>query len=128
MKRKRIFAVVLVIVIGLSVFAGCGTKNEVKVALQGSWVAQWTAFGQPISRYYTFKGDTYTTGGTAIFGKLDTKTGTYEIKDSVILLIPHDGSEENGLEYTYDKKTGIITLWWNDDVQFQKGQIDINYQ
>lgn len=127
MKNKRSIAVFLAIVMSLFCFVGCGTKQNVKDALQGTWVAQWTTLGRPISRYYQFKGDTYTTGGKAYFGEVDTETGTYEIKDSVIHLIPDDGSDGRDLEYTYNETTGTVTLWWSDDVQFQKGQIDVNY-
>jgi hypothetical protein len=83
--------------------------------------------GKSISRYYTFKGETYTTGGVAVLGELETETGTFEINGSTIKLIPDDGSEPNELDFTYNEKTGEITLWWNDDVQFEKGKVNVNY-
>ena len=115
MKRKRIIAVILVIMMSLSIFVGCGTRNNVKEALQGTWTAEWIYYGKQLSRYFTFEGDTYTTGGTAVLGKVDPKTGTYEIKASVIHLI-RDDSVECDLEYTYNKANGTITLWWGDQV------------
>ena len=80
-----------------------------------------------MSRYYTFKDDSYTTGGTLISGDLDPETGTFEVKSDTIHLIPDDGSSESDLDYTYNKSSGTITLWWNDDVQFEKGNVKVNY-
>ena len=121
---KKIIAILLLIVVCFS-FCACG---NVKNALQGSWIAKWSVMDTELSRYYTFKGNTYTTGGTAMFGELDVVTGTYEIKDSTIHLIPDDGSEGGDLVYSYDNKTGKITLWWSDNIQFEKGNIKLNYQ
>ena len=124
---KRIIPLLLVVVMCLSLVACGGNDKEISNALQGTWVAKWTAMGQSISRYYTFKGETYTTGGVAVFGEVETKTGTFEINGSTIKLIPDDGSKPNELDFTYNEKTGEITLWWNDDVQFEKGKANVNY-
>ena len=104
----------------------CG-GNKVSDALQGSWVANWSFMGNKLSRYYTFKGDKYTTGGVAALGELETSTGTFEIKGSKIHLIPDDGSKGRDLDFTFNETTGEITLWWNDDVQFEKGKVHVNY-
>lgn len=121
MKRLIAIFLPLIMVLGLS---SCGSNdvNEVREALQGSWDANWTYSGISLSRYYTFKGNTYTTGGVAALGPLDTKTGTYEIKDSRIYFFPDDGSSPNDLKFKYHSKTQTITLWWNEDVQFTKRQ------
>ncbi len=124
---KRIMSLLLVVVMCLSLVACGGNDKEISNALQGTWVAKWTAMGKSISRYYTFKGETYTTGGVAVLGELETETGTFEINGSTIKLIPDDGSESNELDFTYNEKTGEITLWWNDDVQFEKGKVNVNY-
>lgn len=127
---KKFFSTIFVTVLLVFslLFVACGEKeNDVQTALQGTWTAKWTTLGREISRYYIFKGDSYTTGGIAFYGELDIKKGTYEIKDSVIHLIPDDGSEGNDLEYSYDKKTDTIILWWSSDIQFQKGRAEINY-
>ena len=124
---KKIITLILVAIMCLSLVACGSNEDNINDALQGSWVASWTAMGQNISRYYTFKGNTYTTGGVAILGELDTKTGTFEIKDSTIKLIPDDGSESSELDFTYNEKTGELTLWWNDDVQLEKGKVNVKY-
>lgn len=118
---KKIIAILCILILCISIIACERTDAKIHDALQGSWVAKWTAAGKNIERYYTFKGNTYTTGGTALFGKLETETGRFEIRDSTIHLIPDDGSDGKDLDYTYNKDSGTITLWWNDDVQFQKG-------
>ena len=124
---KKIIAILCILILCISVIACERTDAKIHDALQGSWVAKWTAAGKNIERYYTFKGNTYTTGGTALFGKLETKTGRFEIRDSTIHLIPDDGSNGKDLDYTYNKDSGEITLWWNDDVQFQKRNVNVNY-
>ena len=124
---KKLTALFLALVMTLSLVACGNSSGKIQDALQGSWVAEWTAYGKNISRYYSFKGDQYTTGGVAIFGAIDTKTGRYIIKNSSIHLIPDDGSEESDLDYAYNKSTGTLTLWWNDDIQFAKGKVDVNY-
>lgn len=124
---KKILSIILVMVMCLSLCA-CGSKTDkIKDAMQGTWVAEWTAIGKNISRYYTFKGNKYTTGGDAALGELATETGTFEITDSVIKFTPDDNSEHKDIEYSYNEETGEIILWWNDDVQFQKGTVDPNY-
>lgn len=117
----------MVLVLLLSLCACGSSKSDVKDALQGTWTASWTASGQKISRYYTFKGNSYTTGGVALFGELEPETGTYEVKGSTIKLVPDDGSEGGGLDYTYNKNSGTVSLWWNDDVQFERGKVNVNY-
>ena len=124
---KKIGALLLIVAMCLS-FCACGNKtNDVENALQGSWVAEWSAMGKKLNRYYIFNGNTYTTGGTAIFGEIATEKGTFEIKDSTIVLTPDDGSEESTIDYTYNEKTGNITLWWTDEVQFEKKKVNIAY-
>lgn len=127
MKKTKVLALFLVLVLSFSMVACGASKSDIKDALQGSWVAKWTMMGKQITRYYTFKGDTYTTGGVTYLGKLDPETGTYKITNEFIVLTPDDGGKSNDLEYTYNKKTGEIVLWWNEDVQFEKGNVDINY-
>ena len=124
---KKVLALVLAAALALSLVACGGNNDDVRDALQGTWVAQWTNQGYKLSRYYTFKDDSYTTGGTLISGDLDPKTGTFEVKSDTIHLIPDDGSSESDLDYTYNKSSGTITLWWNDDVQFEKGNVKVNY-
>lgn len=124
---KKPIALLLVMVICLSLCACGGNQEEVKNALQGTWTAKWTYAGMQISRYYTFKGNTYTTGGVAIFGEVQTETGTFEVMDTCIRLTPDDGSSAIELDYTYNEKTGIVSLWWNDDVQFQSGTVSVQY-
>lgn len=124
---KKPIALLLVMVICLSLCACGGNQEEVKNALQGTWTAKWTYAGTQISRYYTFKGNTYTTGGVAIFGEVQTETGTFEVMDTCIRLTPDDGSSAIELDYTYNEKTGIVSLWWNDDVQFQSGTVSVQY-
>lgn len=41
-------------------------------------------------------------------------------------MIPDDGTDGNDLDYTYNKSSGTITLWWSDDVQFEKGTVNVN--
>ena len=124
---KKIIALILVAMMCLSLCACGGNDDNIKDALQGSWIARWTAMGQSISRYYTFKGNTYTTGGVAILGELEPTTGVFVIHNSTIELIPDDGSEPSELEFTYNEKSGELTLWWNDDVQFEKGKVNVKY-
>lgn len=127
MKKTITTVLASILIFSCSFFIACGdNKQDIKSAMQGTWSAEWTAYGAPISRYYTFKGDTYTTGGVAYLGKLNIESGTYEIKDTVIHLISNDGSTKD-LEYTYDKKTNTFILWWNNDIQFQKGRANVNY-
>lgn len=123
---KKLIALLVVLVLCLSLCA-CSGKSDVKVALQGTWVANWTAMGQQISRYYSFKGDSYTTGGVAYLGELEPESGTYKIKGSTIELIPDDGSDGGELDYSYNKNSGTLNLWWNDDVQFERGKVNVNY-
>lgn len=123
---KKGLCLFLALILCLSLCA-CSSKGDVKDALQGTWTASWTAMGQQISRYYTSKGDTYTTGGIAIFGTLEPETGKYKIKGSTIHLIPDDGSDGKDLDYTYNSKTGTVSLWWNDDIQFERGKVNVNY-
>lgn len=124
---KKVSTLLLAVVMCLSLVA-CGRNNDDVIdALQGTWVAQWTNQGYELSRYYTFKDDSYTTGGMLISGALDPKTGTFEVKNDTIHLIPDDGSSESDLDYTYNKSSGTVTLWWNDDVQFEKGRLNVNY-
>ena len=105
---KKIGALLLIVAMCLS-FCACGNKtNDVENALQGSWVAEWSAMGKKLNRYYIFNGNTYTTGGTAVFGEIATKKGTFEIKDSTIVLTPDDGSEESSIDYTYNEKQEIL--------------------
>lgn len=124
---KKTIAILLVLVICVSLGACGSDKEAVKNALQGSWTAKWTNQGTQISRYYTFKGNTYTTGGVAFFGELETETGTFEVMDTCIRLTPDDGSSATELDYTYNEKTGIVSLWWNDDIQFQSGTVSVQY-
>lgn len=124
---KKVGALLWAVVMCLSLVACGGNNDDVVDALQGTWVAQWTNQGYKLSRYYTFKGDSYTTGGTLASGDLDPQTGTFEVKNDTIYLIPDDGSSESDLDYTYNKSSGTITLWWNDDIQFEKGKVNVNY-
>lgn len=57
---KKTIAILLVLVICVSLGACGSDKEAVKNALQGSWTSKWTNQGTQISRYYTFKGNTYT--------------------------------------------------------------------
>lgn len=127
MKKIKLLTISLAIMFCLFCCFACNSNKGIEQALQGTWVAEWTAYGKKINRYYTFKGNTYTTGGTAILGELDVEKGTYVIESSVIRLIPNDGSDSNDLDYTYNETTSTITLWWNDDIQFQKGYLNVNY-
>lgn len=124
---KKIIVVLLILVMCIPLVACGGNEDEIQNALQGSWVAEWTAYGQSISRTYTFKGNNYTTSGITVFGSKDVKTGTFEVKDSTIHLISDDGSSESDLDFSYNKKTGELILWWNDDIQFQKKRANVNY-
>ena len=119
MKRFIVLFLSLVMILGLS---SCGSNdiNIIRDALQGSWEANWTYEGTALSRYYTFTGNKFTTGGVAFLGKVNPRTGTYEIKNSCIHCVPDDGSGSNDLDYKYNKKTGTLTLWWDKDVQFTK--------
>ena len=125
---KKFIALLCIFILCVSLVA-CGgdEKDKIHDELQGTWTAEWNYKGTNINRYYTFKGDKYTTGGSAVFGALDIETGTFEIRESTIHLIPDDGSDENDLDYTYNKSSGKITLWWNDDIQFEKGPANIKY-
>lgn len=124
---KKFLSLFLVISM-LCCLTACGSKNnDVNNALQGKWVAKWTAEGVNISRYYSFKNDSYTTGGRALFGELDTENGTYKINGNKVVLTPDDGSEGKSLDYTYNEKSGELTLWWNDDVMFEKGNTSVSY-
>lgn len=124
---KKALSLILVLVMCLSLVA-CGSNDkEISNALQGTWVAKWTAMGNNLSRYYTFKGETYTTGGVAALGELDTETGKFEITGSTIKLIPDDGSNPSELDFTFNEKAGEITIWWNNDVQFEKGKVNVSY-
>lgn len=124
---KKIISLFLVVAIGFSLTA-CGIKDEqIRNALQGSWIANWTMLGKPLSRYYTFKGDTYTTGGVAVWGVVDKKTGIFEISNGTIKLIPDDGSDGGELDFTYNESSGEIILWWGDEIQFEKGTVSKNY-
>jgi len=126
---KKLITVFFVLALSLSL-CSCGGNYEKKVsdALQGSWSAEWTAMGQKVSRYYTFKDNKYTTGGVAaLFGDVGTETGTFEVKDKVIHLVPDDESKGKDLDYSFDKNSGTVVLWWNDEVQLIKGSADINY-
>lgn len=119
---KKLFALLLALVLCLSLCAcGGANKDDIREELQGTWRASWTTDGARISRYYTFEGDRYTTGGVAfIVGELEPKSGTYKISNSTIRLTPDDGSEGNELDYSYDKETGTLTLWWSDDIELVK--------
>ena len=122
---KKLIALLLVAVMCLSLSA-CGRKeDEIRNALQGSWVAEWTVAGKNVSRYYTFKGERYTTGGVTFFGNLGTGRGSFEINESTIKLITDDGLSSTELKYTYDEKSGEITLWLDDDTKFEKGIVNI---
>jgi hypothetical protein len=124
---KKFFLLLMVAAMCLTL-AACGNKEaDIRDALQGSWVAEWTAMGKSLNRYYTFKGDKYTTGGEAAFGPVSTKTGTFTVEDSVIKLTPDDGSEPSTLDYTYNEKNGTIILWWNSDIQFERGKVNVSY-
>ena len=117
---KKILSIILVMLMCMSLCA-CGSKTDkVEKSLQGSWVAEWRVAGNPIGRYYIFKGDTFTTGRVTANGETNKTTGTYEITDSVIQFTSDDGSESKELEYSYNEETGEITLWWNDSIQFVK--------
>lgn len=117
---KKYIAVLMVFVMVCSLCA-CGNKtDDIQDALQGTWEASWIAFGKNISREYVFKGNTYTTSGVSIDGAIDPETGTIEIEESVIHTIPDDGSDGKDLEYSYNEKTGTITLWWSDEIELEK--------
>ena len=124
---KKVSALLLAVVMCFSLVACGGNNDDVRDALQGTWVAQWTMQGHKISRYITFKGDSYTTGGTLASGDMAPKTGTFEVKSGTIHMVPDDGSAEWDRDYTYNKSSGTITLWWNSDIQFEKGKVDVNY-
>ncbi len=123
---KKILALMLVSAMSLTLAACGGNSDDVRDALQGTWVAQWTFMGNKISRYYTFKGDSYTTGGRRASNAIEPETGTFEVKGDTIHLIPDDGTDGKDLDYTYNKSSGTITLWWSDDVQFEKGTVNVN--
>ncbi len=127
---KKLVALILIFILVLGM-VGCGGKEDdtatVRDALQGTWVANWSVMGKDLNRYFTFKDDTYTTGGKSILGALDRETGKYEIEESSIHFVPDDGSESFDLDYSYNKDLGTIILWWNDEIQFERGQVSIDY-
>ena len=124
---KRLSALLLTIVMCLSLAACGGNNDDVRDALQGTWVAEWTFQGVNIRKYIMFKGNSYTTGGTRGSKDMEQDTGTFEVKSDTIHFIPDDGSEEWDRDYTYNKNSGTITLWWSDDVQLEKGSVYVNY-
>ena len=121
---KKLIALLLVAMMCLSL-AACDRndiENKTYIALQGTWVATWEIKGNDLSRYFTFQGEKYTTGGVAIFGKIEPETGFFEVNvsDSIITFMPDDGSETYKRKYTYNRKSGEITLWWSAEIQFKK--------
>lgn len=117
---KKVLSMIMVLALCLSLCACGNNKEKVKNSLQGTWKAKWSSEGKNLSRYYSFEGESYTTGGVAYFGELEVETGIFEINDSCIHLIPDDGSEPIDLVYTFDKTSGEIELWWADEIPFEK--------
>lgn len=119
MKRLCVFLLTIVMVFCL---IACSGKNDLRDALQGTWTAKWTFMGRPVSVYFTFKGDQCTAGGRDDFGTEHSSTESYKIEGNKIYAAGYE------LEYSYNKKTGEIILWYNDDIQLERGKNNVNYE
>ena len=101
------------IILVLSI-TGCGSsqKKDVDSALQGTWSFD----GGASVREITFKKGSLSVSYTNIFGMTNNYGGSYEIdaKNEIIKTNSTDGwLDENVLEYSYNDKSGILTLWLN---------------
>lgn len=125
---KRLFVFVLAMAMAFCLFA-CGGKNDdVREALQGTWSAKWTAMGKNINVHYTFKGDKCTAGGRNYYGEEHSFTEPYEITENKIIVVAFENGKTKELEYTYNKKTGELILWYSDEIQLEKGKVNVNYE
>lgn len=106
---KKILIVVITIVMIFSITGCSGSKKkEVDSALQGSWYFR----SDGVDTYMSFK------KGSIELERVWIATyhwsGKYEIKikDEVIIATPSDGwLDEHTLEYSYNSKSGELTLW-----------------
>ena len=120
---KKGISLVLALVMCLSLCAcGGGNKDNVRHALQGSWVVKVSMLGETISRYCTFNGNKYTASSVYDSRKFATDTGTFEVREDTIHLIPDDGSSAKDFDYSYNKDNGTLILWFSDGLQFEKGK------
>ena len=104
MKRILVGILALVMVLGL---VGCGNSSkEIDEKLQGVWTVRGELYG----RTYSFDNGNYESTLINPLGE-NNYSGTYKLVDEGIIM----GSDKPELTYIYDKESGNLRLFFNED-------------
>lgn len=104
---KKTIALILCLAIISLFLVSCGSvNNEIKNELCGTWQAVYTLAKITIE----FRHDgTYYRNYIAPFASTSAQ-GTYKIEKDKIILIKSDGSDDDEIEYTYNRNAGKLYL------------------